>query len=134
MRPSSHLIALVLAMAALTVLVSVWWRDMTMPLLFLWTVLAIATAGDLVLSAFSNRMMVDFDLPPQGFVGRSVAFAVAISPRKGSLPANIDIRLDAAPELVIGERQMARGTSGDIKASFDLQLTRRGQFRSGTSG
>jgi uncharacterized protein (DUF58 family) len=128
MRPSSHLIALVLAMAALTVIVSVWWRDMNMALVFLWVVLAVVTAGDLVLSALSGRMAVDVDLPPQGFVGHTVPFTVAINRQKGKLPEGIDIRIDAAPELVIGERLLERAASGPAKASFDLQLTRRGQF------
>lgn len=128
MRPSSHLIALVLAMAALTVIVSVWWRDMNMALVFLWVVLAVVTAGDLVLSALSGRMAVDVDLPPQGFVGHTVPFTVAINRQKGKLPEGIDIRIDAAPELVIGERPLERAASGPAKASFDLQLTRRGQF------
>ncbi len=128
MRPSSHLIALVLAMAALTVIVSVWWRDMNMALVFLWVVLAVVTAGDLVLSALSGRMAVDVDLPPQGFVGHTVPFTVAINRQKGKLPEGIDIRIDAAPELVIGDRLLERAASGPAKASFDLQLTRRGQF------
>jgi uncharacterized protein (DUF58 family) len=128
MRPSSHLIALVLAMAALTVIVSVWWRDMSMLLVFLWVVLAVVTAGDLVFSALSGRMAVDVDLPPQGFVGHAAPFTVVINKQKGKLPEGIDIRLDTAPELVIGERRMERAASGPVKASFDLQLTRRGQF------
>ncbi|MEK1902633.1 MAG: DUF58 domain-containing protein [Rhizobium sp.] len=128
MRPSSLLIALVLAMAALTVIVSVWWRDMSMLLVFLWVVLAVVTAGDLVFSALSGRMAVDVDLPPQGFVGHAAPFTVVINKQKGKLPEGIDIRLDTAPELVIGERRMERAASGPVKASFDLQLTRRGQF------
>lgn len=128
MRPSSLLIALVLAMAALTVIVSVWWRDMSMPLLVAWVALAVVAAGDLVISALSGGMAVDADLPPQGFVGHSVSFTVAINSQKGRLPEGIDIRIDAAPELVIGERRMERAASGPVKASFDLQLTRRGQF------
>ncbi len=128
MRPSSHLIALVLAMAALTVIVSVWWRDMSMPLAFLWVALAVVTAGDLVLSALSGRMAVDVDLPSQGFVGHAAPFTVVIDRQKGKLPEGIDLRLDAAPELVLGERRMERAETGSVKASFDLQLTRRGQF------
>ena len=128
MRPSSHLIALVLAMAALTVIVSVWWRDMSMPLVFLWVALAVVTAGDLVLSALSGRMAVDVDLPSQGFVGHAAPFTVVIDRQKGKLPEGIDLRLDVGPELVIGERRMERAETGPVKASFDLQLTRRGQF------
>ncbi len=115
-------------MAALTVIVSVWWRDMSMPLVFLWVALAVVTAGDLVLSALSGRMAVDVDLPPQGFVGHAAPFTVVIDRQKGKLPEGIDLRLDAAPELVIGERRMERAETGPVKASFDLQLTRRGQF------
>lgn len=115
-------------MAALTVIVSVWWRDMSMPLVFLWVALAVVTAGDLVLSALSGRMAVDVDLPSQGFVGHAAPFTVVIDRQKGKLPEGIDLRLDVAPELVIGERRMERAETGPVKASFDLQLTRRGQF------
>ena len=115
-------------MAALTVIVSVWWRDMSMPLVFLWVALAVVTAGDLVLSALSGRMAVDVDLPSQGFVGHAAPFTVVIDRQKGKLPEGIDLRLDVGPELVIGERRMERAETGPVKASFDLQLTRRGQF------
>ncbi|MGM4910488.1 DUF58 domain-containing protein [Rhizobium sp. 768_B6_N1_8] len=128
MRPSSLLIALVLAMAALTAIVSVWWRDMSVPLLVAWVVLAAVTTGDLVISALSGGMAVDVDLPQQGFVGHSMPLTVGISRQKGKLPEGIDIRIDAAPELIIGERRMERASSGPVRASFDLQLTRRGQF------
>ncbi|MBB3590653.1 uncharacterized protein (DUF58 family) [Rhizobium sp. BK529] len=132
MRPSSSLISLVLGLAAVTVFVSVWWRDMGMPLIGLWAVLAAVTAGDLALSALSGRIAVDFDLPPQGFVGHTAAFTVDISPQKGRLPEKFDIRLDLAPELVIGEGRMP-GTASGIgekqgRASIDVHLTRRGQF------
>ncbi len=115
-------------MAALTVIVGVWWRDMGVPLLFAWIALAVVMVGDLALSVFSGRMTVDIDLPRQGFVGHTVALTVAISPQKGRLPDDIDIRLDAAPELVIGERLLERTASGQARASVDLQLVRRGQF------
>jgi uncharacterized protein (DUF58 family) len=128
MRPSSLLIALVLAMAALTVIVGVGWRDLGDVLLLAWAALVAVTAGDLALSAFSGRMAVEVDLPAQGFVGHTAAFTVTIVSQKGRLPEGIDIRLDAAPELIIGERMMERASSGEAKASFDLQLTRRGQF------
>ena len=48
MRPSPYLIALVLICAAVTVFASVWWRDMTYPLLLMWLALAALTVADLV--------------------------------------------------------------------------------------
>ncbi|MBX4995114.1 uncharacterized protein (DUF58 family) [Rhizobium binae] len=132
MRPSRYLIALVLAMATVTIFVSVWWRDMSTPLIGLWLVLAGVTVGDLALSALAGRMTVEFDLPPQGFVGHTAAFTVAISPQKGALPGKIDIRLDLAPELVIGAGRLPWATSDTgekpTRASVDIHLTRRGQF------
>lgn len=132
MRPSSYLIALVLFLAAVTIFVSVWWRDMSYPLLTIWVVLAAVTAGDLALSALSGRMKIDFDLPPQGFVGHTAEFTVGIGPRKGKLPEKIDIRLDLAPELVVGEIRLPSAASDagekQSRASVDLHLTRRGQF------
>jgi len=132
MRPSSYLIALVLFLAAVTVFVSVWWRDMSYPLLGLWVALAALTAGDLAMSALSGRMTLEFDLPPQGFVGHTAAFTVGISRRKGALPQKIEIRLDLAPELVVGEIGWLNPASGageeQVKASLDLHLTRRGRY------
>ncbi|MGO4482321.1 DUF58 domain-containing protein [Rhizobium pisi] len=132
MRPSSYLIALVLISAAVTVFVSVWWRDVGYVLLLVWLVLAVMTVADLVMSNLSGRMTIDFDLPPQGFVGHTAEFIVGIRPQKKALPRKIEIRLDLAPELVVSEIRWLNPASGageaEVKASLDLQLTRRGQF------
>jgi uncharacterized protein (DUF58 family) len=132
MRPSSTLIALVLISAAVTVFTSVWWRDMSYLLLLIWLALAALTVADLVISNLAGRMTIDFDLPPQGFVGHTAVFAVGIRPLKRALPQKIEIRLDLAPELVIGEIRWltpaAGAGEGEIKASLDLHLTRRGRY------
>lgn len=132
MRPSRYLIALVLILAAVTVFVSVWWRDMNYPLLGLWAALAALTVADLVMSTVSSRMTIEFDLPRQGFVGHTAALTIGISPQKNALPRNIDIRLDLAPELVVGASRLP-GVATDAgekqgKAVLDLRLTRRGQY------
>ncbi|ANK89120.1 MULTISPECIES: DUF58 domain-containing protein [unclassified Rhizobium] len=132
MRPSRYLIALVLILAAVTVFVSVWWRDMGYPLLMLWVALAALTAGDLAMSASSGRMRVEFDLPPQGFVGHTAVFAVAIRPQKDAVPDNVEIRIDCAPELAVGEGRLARAASvageSHVRAAVNLRLTRRGRY------
>lgn len=132
MRPSQYLIAFVLIFAAVTVFASVWWRDMTYPLLLMWLALAALTVADLVISNFSGRMTVDADLPPQGFVGHTTTFAVSMRPQKKALPGNIEIRLDLAPELVLGEIKWLYPAPDAaeklVKASLDLHLKRRGQF------
>ncbi|MBY5461356.1 DUF58 domain-containing protein [Rhizobium leguminosarum] len=132
MRPSSTLIALVLISAAVTVFTSVWWRDMSYFLLLMWLALAALTVADLVISNLAGRMTVDFDLPPQGFVGRTAAFTVGIRSQKGALSRKIEIRLDLAPELVVDEIRWLNPASGagegEVKASLDLHLTRRGQY------
>ncbi|OWO95531.1 hypothetical protein B5E41_06765 [Rhizobium esperanzae] len=132
MRPSRYLIALVLILAAVTVFVSVWWRDMGYPLLMLWVALAALTAGDLAMSASSGRMTVEFDLPPQGFVGHTAVFAVAIRPQKDAVPDNVEIRIDCAPELAVGEGRLARAASvageSHVRATVNLRLTRRGRY------
>ncbi|OWV84110.1 hypothetical protein ATY78_05200 [Rhizobium sp. R635] len=132
MRPSSYLIAFVLIFAAVTVFASVWWRDMTYLLLLMWLALAAVTVADLVISNLSGRMTVDTDLPPQGFVGHTTTFAVSMRPQKKALPGNIEIRLDLAPELVLGEIRWLypAADAGEklVKASLDLHLKRRGQF------
>ncbi|MDF0696183.1 DUF58 domain-containing protein [Rhizobium sp. MC63] len=132
MRPSRYLIALVLILAAVTVFVSVWWRDMGYPLLMLWVALAALTAADLAISASSGRMTVEFDLPPHGFVGHTAVFAVAIRPQKDAVPENVEIRIDCAPELAIGEGRLARAASvaGEsyFRAAVNLRLTRRGRY------
>ncbi|MBY5871855.1 DUF58 domain-containing protein [Rhizobium leguminosarum] len=129
MRPSSTLIALVLISAAVTVFTSVWWRDMSYFLLLMWLALAALTVADLVISNLAGRMTVDFDLPPQGFVGHTAAFTVGI---RSQLSRKIEIRLDLAPELVVDEirwRNPASGAGeGEVKASLDLRLTRRGRY------
>ncbi|MBY3195948.1 DUF58 domain-containing protein [Rhizobium laguerreae] len=132
MRPSSTLIALVLISAAVTVSTSVWWRDMSYLLLLMWLALAALTVADLVISNLAGRMTIDFDLSPQGFVGHTTAFTVGIRPLKGMLPQKIEIRLDLAPELLIGEIRWLNPASGagerEVKASLDLHLTRRGRY------
>ncbi|MDO3431772.1 DUF58 domain-containing protein [Rhizobium sp. CBN3] len=132
MRPSRYLIALILILAAVTVFVSVWWRDMGYPLLMLWVALAALTAGDLAMSASSGRMTVEFDLPPQGFVGHTAVFAVAIRPQKDAVPENVEIRIDCAPELAVGEGRLARAASvtgeSHFRAAVNLRLTRRGRY------
>ncbi|MGO7206985.1 DUF58 domain-containing protein, partial [Rhizobium ruizarguesonis] len=132
MRPSSTLIALVLISAAVTVFTSVWWRDMSYFLLLMWLALAALTVADLVISNLAGRMTVDFDLPPQGFVGHTAAFTVGIRSQKGALSRKIEIRLDLAPELVVDEIRWLNPASGagegEVKASLDLHLTRRGRY------
>ncbi|MEH2701586.1 MULTISPECIES: DUF58 domain-containing protein [Rhizobium] len=132
MRPSSTLIALVLISAAVTVFTSVWWRDMSYFLLLMWLALAALTVADLVISNLAGRMTVDFDLPPQGFVGHTAAFTVGIRPQKGALSRKIEIRLDLAPELIVDEIRWLNPASGagegEVKASLDLRLTRRGRY------
>ncbi|MGR9404225.1 DUF58 domain-containing protein (plasmid) [Rhizobium leguminosarum] len=132
MRPSSTLIALVLISAAVTVFTSVWWRDMSYLLLLMWLAIAALTVADLVISNLAGRMTIDFDLPPQGFVGHTTAFTVGVRPQKGALPRKIEIRLDLAPELVVDEIRWLNPASGagegEVKASLDLHLTRRGRY------
>lgn len=86
MRPSSTLIALVLISAAVTVFTSVWWRDMSYLLLLIWFALAALTVADLVISHLAGRMTIDFDLPPQGFVGHTTALTVGIRRRRARCP------------------------------------------------
>lgn len=132
MRPSSYLIALVLFLTAVTVVASVWWPDASFVLLCLWLTLAAIAVCDFTLSALSNRMNIELDLPPQGFVGHPAQFSIDISPRRGALPAEIETRLDLAPELVASDGKLSRASAedggGHIKASMSLHLTRRGQY------
>ncbi|MBY5738250.1 DUF58 domain-containing protein [Rhizobium leguminosarum] len=132
MRPSSTLIALVLISAAVTVFTSVWWRDMSYLLLLIWFALAALTVADLVISHLAGRMTIDFDLPPQGFVGHTTALTVGIRPQKGTMPQKTEIRLDLAPDLVVGEIRWFTPASGagegEVKTSLDLHLTRRGRY------
>ncbi|MEZ2221624.1 DUF58 domain-containing protein [Rhizobium sp. RCC_161_2] len=132
MRPSSRLIALALILTAVTVITSVWWPDMSLPLACAWLALAVLTVGDLTLSSFSSRMRIEIDLPRQGFVGQTVQLTLDISPRKRSLPAKIETRLDLAPELAVGDSRLAVATSDaerkHTKTSISLRLTKRGQY------
>lgn len=98
----------------------------------MWLAIAALTVADLVISNLAGRMTIDFDLPPQGFVGHTTAFTVGVRPQKGVLPRKIEIRLDLALELVVDEIRWLNPASGagegEVKASLDLHLTRRGRY------
>lgn len=132
MRPSSRLIALVLILTAMTVIVSVWRSDMNLPLLILWLALSALTVIDLALSAFSGRVKVQVDMPPQGFVGQTARLTVEIAPHRRSLPSGIEMRLDLAPELATPENTrpaiLPASDGRQVKSSIDLGLSRRGQY------
>lgn len=132
MRPSSHLIALILILTAVTVVGSVWLPDMSLLLVCAWLALTALMVVDLVLSALSGRMKIEIDLPPQGFIGQTAQLTVDITPQKRSLPRKIAMRFDLAPELAVGESRVRTVTPDaerkHAKSSMDLRLSRRGQY------
>ncbi|MGU3400528.1 DUF58 domain-containing protein [Brucellaceae bacterium D45D] len=132
MRPSSTLVALGLALTAITVIISVWWPYLVQYLVIVWGVAVGVTIIDLVLSVFSSRLDVDVDVPVQGFVGHKVRVKVEVRARKGRLPQMMQARLDLAPELT-GETDcmpplIATPDGSQAGCVVHLPLKRRGQY------
>lgn len=130
MRPSSKLVALVLALTAITVVIAVWQPDMGSALLYVWAALVALVLFDVLLTGLSNRLSVDVDLPVQGFVGHKAEVKVELRPRKGVLPQRIEARFDHAAELK-GTGIAVLTPEGDrkhAKALTSLHLARRGNY------
>ncbi|PWG18679.1 DUF58 domain-containing protein [Salibaculum griseiflavum] len=93
MRPSRRLVALVLALAAATVLIGVYRLDGGVMAGALWAVLVVLAICDLALSHGAKNLQVEADLPDTGFVGHDVMLGLRIASRRRSLPRRIELRL-----------------------------------------
>jgi uncharacterized protein (DUF58 family) len=93
MRPSRRLVALVLALAAATVLIGVFRLDGGVMAGALWAVLVVVAICDLALSHGAKTLQVEADLPDTGFVGHDVMLGLRIASRRRSLPRRIELRL-----------------------------------------
>jgi len=128
-RPSRHLIALVLTLTAATVFVVLWVQDAIWFLAGAWGLLAGAAIADLFLSVPPSRVAADVTVPEQGFVGGSARLSADIHARSGRLPKSMEAALDiAAPLKAEALARPAPDTDRRRAATFaSLHLSRRGR-------
>ncbi|NBD30278.1 MAG: DUF58 domain-containing protein [Alphaproteobacteria bacterium] len=126
MRPSRRLVALVLALAAATVLIGVFRLDGGVMAGALWAVLVVVAICDLALSHAAKTLQVEADLPSTGYVGHTVTLDGRIASRRRSLPRRIEIRLThdgkLAPET---ETSIETPRPGQAEVAFRLALVLR---------
>lgn len=129
MRPSRHLIALVLTLTAATVFVVLWVQAAIWFLAGAWGLLAGAAIADLFLSVPPSRVAADVIVQEQGFVGGSARLSADIHARRGRLPKNMDAALDVAgPLKVEALAPPAPDTERRQAATLaSLHLSRRGR-------
>lgn len=129
MRPSRHLIALVLTLTAATVFVVLWVQDAIWFLAGAWGLLAATAIADLFLSVPPSRVAADITVQEQGFVGGSARLSADIHARRGRLPKNMEATLDVAgPLKVEALARPALDTERRQAATFaSLHLSRRGR-------
>ncbi len=129
MRPSRHLIALVLTLTAATVFVVLWVQDAIWFLAGAWGLLAGAAIADLFLSVPPSRVAADVTVQEQGFVGSSARLSADIHARRGRLPKNMEAALDVAGPLKVEALAWpAPDTERRQAATFaSLHLSRRGR-------
>lgn len=132
MRPSSYLVALVLALTAATVIMSLWLTDPGQALAWMWGTLVTFVLADLVISAPTRRLGVEVDLPVQGFVGQTAAMQISIQPTRGFLPKQLAARPDLDAEIAPdGDEQVILAPAADSARThvrMDLPLRRRGRY------
>jgi len=131
MRPSTRLIALVLALAAATVVVALWFPEASRVTLLVWAGLGALALIDLVLSALSQKLEVSVEAPPQGYVGHTATLRITVSSSRGRLGAAIRVRPDLAPELTLrSDQDFALEPDADhrqAQGALTLSLRRRGR-------
>ena len=91
MRPSRHMLALVLGLAALTVALVVFAPDTPALVALPWGALLLACGLDLALTVPPRGLTASVDLPPRGFTGHTVALSITVTGRR--LPATLEWRL-----------------------------------------
>lgn len=129
MRPSRHLIALVLTLTAATVFVVLWVQDAIWFLAGAWGLLAVTAIADLFLSVPPSRVAADVTVQEQGFVSGSAGLSADIHARRGRLPKSMKAALDVAgPLKAEAFTRPALDTERRQAATFaSLHLSRRGR-------
>jgi uncharacterized protein (DUF58 family) len=122
MRPSRRLVALTLALAAITVLVTVLLPDASLALLLLWGGLALVGCADLILSVASRSLTLEALLPAQGYNGVETRLRGTLSRKSGPLPRVIAARLGRSPGLVAQDTVDLSPSEGAGEITFDIGL------------
>lgn len=129
MRPSRRLVALVLALAAATVLIGVFRLDGGVMAGALWAVLVVLAICDLALSHGAKNLQVEADLPDTGFVGHDVMLGLRIASRRRSLPRRIELRLTHDQRLAPRSAtwvEIAGHGKADLACELPVTLQERG--------
>ena len=137
MRPSTHLITLILALTVVSIIIGFWLSALNSLLLLLWGALIFAVLVDMVCSVPPKRLGVDAVLPSQGFVGQKIDLVAKIVARKGILPKNLAMRLDTPISFVsdaefmplYGKDKSIASNAKNIEITASLLPTKRGEFK-----
>ncbi|WP_390914658.1 DUF58 domain-containing protein [Pseudosulfitobacter sp. SM2401] len=132
MRPSVRLIALVLGVAAATVMIGMTRTDGATAVIALWGVLISVAIVDLAMSASARDFDISTDMQDTGYVGKSAFIKLSIRAKKNALPVNIALRLDHSVELSLQEDTVylecdAGTKNAGVKIPIDLR--ERGEAR-----
>ncbi|WP_182418975.1 DUF58 domain-containing protein [Bartonella sp. HY038] len=131
MRPSIHLITLVLGLTVATIIVAFWFSSLSWLLPFFWAVLMGVLVIDALVSLPPKRIGLIADLPKQGFVGQDIELVAQIFVQKDVLPKDLVMRLDlplvlvGKPEFNLSYEQGAKETA----SRATLLPTKRGKFK-----
>lgn len=121
MRPSRHMLALVLALAAGSVALVVLTPDRPLALLLPWVGLVLVGLVDLVLTVPPRSLTVTANLPARGFTGQTVPLALTVTGRR--LPVSLDWRLTHGPGLATPETLPAATPSAAPPSGTSAQLS-----------
>ncbi len=128
MRPSRRLIALVLGLAALTIVLMVVLREASGALFIVWGGLLAAAVLDLITSVSSRSLSLEADLPEHGFTGLTAPLTGTVSRASGALPARFEMRLTLDDGLTAPSEVILTPDAGATSVPFDvpIAMTRRG--------
>lgn len=93
MRPSRRLIALVLALAAITLLIGLMQADGGAMAGLLWGMLILAGIVDLIVSPAARNFNVAPELREIDYVGTETPFRIGLTAQRGTLPHHLQLRL-----------------------------------------
>lgn len=126
MRPSRLMLALLGALAALSVALVVWRPDDPGLLVWPWAALLLASVIDLALTVPARGIRPEAGLPPRGFAGHETALDLALRARR--LPPKLWVRLTHDPGLEPADTAATHLPQGaqEIALRLPLRLRDRG--------
>lgn len=133
MRPSARLIALVLGVAAATVLIGMVRTDGATLAIVLWIALICAALFDLAMSVGARDFDIKTDMQGTGYVGKIAFLDLGLTARKSALPTNIAMRLDHSAALGLQDDTVylecdAGTKNASVKIPVDLRERGTGQL------